>query len=93
MKSLILLFFLLLSLTSVAQRDSSKKIGGGCDGCELMYVGIPQVINAVDTSAGWHEPGTRLIVTGKVYQRDGRTPAPGVIVYYWQTDSKGLYSS
>ena len=30
-------------------------VGGGCDGCELMYVGIPKEINATDTSAGWYE--------------------------------------
>jgi protocatechuate 3,4-dioxygenase beta subunit len=28
-----------------------------------------------------------------VYHLDGKTPAPNVIVYYWHTDDKGLYSS
>ena len=67
-------------------------VGGGCDGCELMYMGMPASINAVDTSAGWHEPGQKLLVTGTVLQPDGRTPAPNVIIYYWQTDQNGAYS-
>ena len=69
-----------------------KLVGGGCDGCELMYVGMPKVINAIDTSTGWIEKGQRLLLTGTVYKIDGKTPAPNVIIYYWQTDNDGYYS-
>lgn len=72
--------------------NKAKVIGNGCDGCELMYIGIPEHINAVDTSAGWYEKGTRLKVTGRVFRLDGKTPATGVILYYWQTDNNGYYS-
>jgi protocatechuate 3,4-dioxygenase beta subunit len=58
----------------------------------LIEVGKPSRIHSVDTSAGWTEPGQKLLVSGKVYKLDGKTPAPGVIVYYWQTDNNGLYS-
>ena len=54
---------------------NNKLVGGGCDGCELMYVDMPTDINAIDTSLGWEEPGQKLLITGIVYQRDGRTPA------------------
>lgn len=67
-------------------------IGGGCDGCELMYIGMPAEISAIDTSAGWHEAGTKLLLRGRALQPDGITPAPNTIIYYWQTDSKGYYS-
>ncbi|MEO6151063.1 MAG: hypothetical protein ABIN95_01060 [Mucilaginibacter sp.] len=67
-------------------------VGGSCDGCEIMYIDMPRHINAVDTSAGWAEKGQKLLVTGTVFKSDGRTPAPNVIIYYWQTDSKGYYS-
>lgn len=70
----------------------SKIIGGGCDGCDLMYVGMPKDMKAVDTSAGWTEKGQKLLVTGTVYKLDGKTPAPNIIIYYWQTDNKGYYS-
>ena len=72
--------------------DIEKLVGGGCDGCEIMFVGMPQNISSVDTSVGWTEKGQKLLVTGKVYKIDGKTPAPNVIVYYWQTDNNGLYS-
>lgn len=71
---------------------AKKIVGGGCDGCELMYVGIPSNINPVDTSTGWSEKGQKLLLTGTVYKLDGKTPAKDVIIYYWQTDNSGFYT-
>ncbi len=78
--------------TTPTSKTTNQLVGGGCDGCELMYAGMPAHINATDTSAGWLEKGQKLLVTGTVYQRDGKTPAPNVIIYYWQTDATGYYS-
>ena len=75
-----------------ATSAGSALVGGGCEGCELMYVGMPKDIPATDTSAGWTEKGQQLVVSGTVFRRDGKTPAPGVIIYYWQTDNEGYYS-
>lgn len=71
---------------------NNKIVGGGCDGCELMYVGMPKEIHSVDTSPGWNEKGQKLMATGTVFQLDGKTPAKDVIIYYWQTDNNGYYS-
>jgi protocatechuate 3,4-dioxygenase, beta subunit len=98
-----LLFVTLLNLTSCngqtkensttpTQTDTKKLVGGGCDGCEIMSIGMPTNISSVDTSDGWTEKGQKLLVTGKVYKIDGKTPAPNVIIYYWQTDNNGYYS-
>ncbi len=70
----------------------SMPVGGGCDGCELMYDGMPQGLDATDTSVGWTEKGQKLVVTGTVYRLDGKIPAPNVVIYYWHTDSEGFYS-
>ena len=70
--------------------DKSKIVGGGCDGCELMYIGMPTVIHSSDTSSSWYEKGQRLLVAGRVYKSDGKTPAPTVIIYYWQTNNTGI---
>lgn len=79
--------------TATAEKLNTKAIvGGGCDGCELMFISIPKNITAVDTSLGWYEEGQKLVIKGKVYQRDGKTPATNVIIYYWQTDAEGYYS-
>ncbi len=79
---------------SPTQKQSSmpKLVGGGCDGCEIMFEGMPTNILSVDTSTGWAEKGQKLLVTGKVYKIDGKTPAPNVVIYYWQTDNNGFYS-
>lgn len=96
-----LFFLLLISLTScngqtkkveTPVKNNNKIVGDGCDGCELMYVGMPKNIQSVDTSSAWNEKGQKLLVTGKVLKLDGITPANNVIVYYWQTDNNGLYS-
>ena len=98
----VLLFIILTSCNgqtngnNKTQTNSSttknKLVGGGCDGCEIMFVGMPTNISSVDTSVGWTEKGQKLLVTGKVYKIDGKTPAPNVIIYYWQTDNNGYYS-
>ncbi len=72
--------------------QKNELIGGGCDGCEIMFVGMPTNISAVDTNAGWKGQGQKLLVTGIAYKIDGKTPAPNVIIYYWQTDNNGYYS-
>jgi protocatechuate 3,4-dioxygenase beta subunit len=38
------------------------------------------------------EPGDPLVVAGTVFAADGRTPAPDVVVYAYQTDARGLYT-
>ena len=39
------------------------------------------------------EPGTPLVVDGRVVEPDGETPAPGVVVFAYQTDRDGIYFS
>lgn len=75
--------------------NNTHRVGGDCEAgyCELMYVGMPKEINSVDTSAGWFEKGQKLVITGKVFQVDGKSPAPNVIVYYHHTDNEGYYST
>lgn len=93
---LLLSTFFLLSCKGQTDRpigdSGNSRVGGGCETCELMYLGIPGKIRSVDTSAGWREAGTRLVVKGRVFRSDGISPAAGVVLYYWQTDHSGLYS-
>src|SRR5690606_9256865 len=55
-----------------------RRVGGACDGCELMYEGLPERLNHVDTSEAWHQPGQKLVVKGTVHGADGKSRAPGV---------------
>ncbi len=79
---------------NIQANEQQKKVivGGGCDGCEIMFQGMPKDLTAIDTSAGWNESGQKLVVEGSVFKRDGKTRASDVIIYYWQTDNEGLYS-
>lgn len=54
---------------------------------------MPDNINSVDTSAGWTQEGQKLLISGTMYQLDGKTPAPDVILYYYHTDINGLYAN
>ena len=38
------------------------------------------------------EPGESLVISGVVFQTDGRTPLRGASVYVYQTDARGYYA-
>lgn len=71
---------------------TEKIIGGKCEDCELMFVGIPELVTDEHLSPGWTEGRHKLMLTGVVYNSDGRTPAKDVLIYYWHTDDKGAYT-
>jgi protocatechuate 3,4-dioxygenase, beta subunit len=74
------------------QAPPVRTVGGSCDGCEAIYEGMPAQISSHEIIAPASEPGERLEISGTVFQKDGRTPAPGVILYLHQTDAKGYYT-
>lgn len=40
-----------------------------------------------------NEPGEVMRIGGRVLHPDGKTPAPGVIIYAYQTNAEGLYAN
>ncbi|MFM9909472.1 MAG: hypothetical protein ACKVOW_08995 [Chitinophagaceae bacterium] len=75
------------------EQDKSQLVGGPFENGEFMYIGMPEKINAIDTSAGWTQNGQKLLITGTIYKLDGKTPAPNVILYYYHTDISGVYAN
>jgi protocatechuate 3,4-dioxygenase, beta subunit len=67
-------------------------VGGGCEGCELYAVDMPDAIDWQTTMATPDEPGEPMTLSGTILKKDGKTPAPGVILYVYHTDHEGLYS-
>jgi protocatechuate 3,4-dioxygenase beta subunit len=65
-------------------------VGGPCEGCEAVFE-MTREPGWTDTLASPDEPGERMVVSGTVYRRDGRTPAPGVILYVYHTNAGGVY--
>ncbi|RYY52654.1 MAG: intradiol ring-cleavage dioxygenase, partial [Chitinophagaceae bacterium] len=71
--------------------DPATVIGGPFENAGFIDIKKPAEINATDTSPGWKLNGEKLLIRGKVLRRDGKTAAPGVLVYYYQTDTDGRY--
>ncbi len=76
-----------------SEENGSRVIGGPFENAEFMYIGMPDKINSIDTSAGWTQQGQKLLITGTIYKLDGKTPAPNVILYYYHTDVNGYYAN
>jgi protocatechuate 3,4-dioxygenase, beta subunit len=104
MKRSIIIPVLLSFLTACTQHQSAPKtnsnpsdrrVGGPCEGCEAIYecpVPFGQ-LNETDTLPDFAAPGPRLIISGVVYKADGKTPAPGIILYLYHTNQQGLYET
>lgn len=71
---------------------SERVVGGRCENCELMFVGMPERMSWKTTLVNDDEPGERMVIRGTIYSSDGKTPAPGVILYLYQTDHTGHYA-
>lgn len=77
-----------------ATYTSAQKIGGPCDGCEILYEGLPEIgsLAPVLELSPADEPGESLVINGTVVHNDGRTVAKDIILYIYHTDASGLYS-
>jgi hypothetical protein len=53
----------------------------------------PEQIRPVARIAPASEPGTPLVIHGRVLGADGKTPLPGVVVFAYQTDRGGVYNA
>ena len=100
---LILLFlcgYTMIGLQCTAQTEPSNIfrdkgpaiVGGAFENRDFMFTDMPEQLMPVDTSPGWEEPGPKILIQGRVFHRDGVTPAPNVILYYYHTDIHGIYA-
>ncbi len=77
--------------TSLAQDAAQRPAAASCGDCALALVGMPERIEAHARIAPSAEDGEPMTIRGTVYASDGRTPAPGVIVYAYHTNLGGRY--
>ncbi|MEP5104403.1 MAG: intradiol ring-cleavage dioxygenase [Ekhidna sp.] len=78
-------------LILLAYLSGHTQTGGPCEGCEAALEYNPETITNMDTLPGFSSNEPRLKISGIVYQKDGRTPAAGVIVYIYHTNRSGIY--
>jgi protocatechuate 3,4-dioxygenase beta subunit len=90
----IILTLLVGSISGCTSQDIQKTsiLSNDFDESPPFYYNIPESIVAIDTSPGWKQDGTKILLTGTVYQNDGTTPVPELLLYYYHTDMKGTYS-
>jgi len=81
---------LLTAPTLVCAQRHEPVIGGPCEGCELVFAGLPSDLSWHARIAPEDEPGEPLRIEGTVTDAGGR-PAAGVIVYAYHTDAEGIY--
>ncbi|HMS70462.1 MAG TPA: hypothetical protein PKD18_20085 [Saprospiraceae bacterium] len=53
---------------------------------------MPSQLSSIDTSDGWTQDGQKILLTGTVFLPDAKTPAAGIVLYYYHTDVHGIYA-
>lgn len=86
-----IIFLVFLSSCTAQTEQGSSKLSDDFDESFPFFYGMPNQLSTSDTSRGWFLENERILLTGTVYQSDGKTPAPNVIMYYYQTNSEGIY--
>lgn len=51
----------------------------------------PKVLTSHSRIAAADEPGTALVIQGRILHPDGSTPEPGAVVFAYHTDNTGVY--
>lgn len=94
MKNIWIVFVCLFQTMGCTQPLDKRErpIGGSCESCDLMFEGIPSTLSWETSLTDPSEPGEPMIISGVIFKEDGKTPAPNIILYLYQTDNKGLYS-
>lgn len=81
-------------LVTLSGQAQNKQVGGPCEGCEAIHESpvpfdkLESFLKMPDATWAGKKP---LGINGIVYKADGKTPAPGVILYIYHTDESGHY--
>ena len=86
-----ILLLIPLSCNGQNDRENTKIVGGGCEGCEALLEYGDKKLSPVDTLPLFDETEPKLKISGTVYENDGKTPAKDVILYIYHTNREGIY--
>jgi len=85
------LILLLASVSLAAEPDKNypRTLSGGapCGSCNA-----PEKLSWKTVIPPENEKGEPLVITGKVFQPDGKTPAEGMVLWVYHTDATGYYN-
>ncbi|MEL7005048.1 MAG: intradiol ring-cleavage dioxygenase [Bacteroidota bacterium] len=90
--------FYMLALVAVScmgqsSTDLERIVGGPCEDCEatLDYKVLNLTPTQIDTLPGFYKNNPKVKITGTVFQKDGKTPAPNILLYIYHVDRNGIY--
>lgn len=87
---------ILVTMLTSACAAQPRLVGGPCEGCEavLEYRTVAdRPLTPVDTLPGYADAERKLLLRGRILMPDGRTPAPGVVLYIHHTNEEGEYAT
>jgi protocatechuate 3,4-dioxygenase beta subunit len=92
----LLLGLLYMTFSCQSQSPSSNiqediVVGGPCEGCEALFEYGQRTLASIDTLPAFEENEPKIKVSGTIFQADGKTPAPEIIMYIYQTNRAGIY--
>ena len=93
---IIMLWSILGLVNCVGQKSqplSKTLVGGPCQGCEAIYEYGTKKLVSIDTLPKYQETEPKLKIEGRVFQKDGETPAQNVILYIYHTNRQGIYET
>jgi protocatechuate 3,4-dioxygenase, beta subunit len=77
------------SLSELELIKKNAVISSICNWCGA--IGVPDDVSSKAVLAEAKDEGEPLFISGTVYEKDGKTPAPNVLIYAYQTNAKGYY--
>ena len=91
-------FLLLVNCASQpAQETNSAAPKHNCDGpdpdVECFFADLPKDLSSIMTIAPADEPGSRMIIRGRVLNADTKAPYAGALLYAYHTDNTGHYAT
>lgn len=87
---LIVLLFPAHAGASTPPSGDEPVVGGPCEGCERVFDGMPQSFVSDVRIAPRGTEGDPLRIEGRAVTAQG-APAPGIVVYAYHTDARGIY--
>ncbi|MTE27743.1 intradiol ring-cleavage dioxygenase [Winogradskyella ouciana] len=96
MKKLINIAIIALTIYSCESQtkdETTKIVGGRCEGCEALLEYGDKKLSNIDTLPKFEASEPKLKITGTVYQKDGKTPASNIILYIYHTNENGIYET
>ena len=77
--------------TQLAIAPSQNKCESPDAGAACCFENMPDALTPVMKIAGDKEPGTRIVISGTIFQPGGKLPFHNVVLYAYHTDVKGIY--